>query len=66
MAVVGILLRDAPLVDMLADRCTARLPVHADVVGVHLVVVPADIVACQTPPYEPEFRIELVKPSRPL
>lgn len=50
----------------LADRCTVRLPVHADVVGVHLAVAPSDIVECHVPPYEPEFRIELVKPARPL
>lgn len=50
----------------LADRCTARLPVHANVVGVHLAVAPADIVECHVPPYEPAFRIELVKPARPL
>lgn len=50
----------------LANRCTARLPVHADVVGVHLAVAPSDIVECHVPPYEPEFRIELVKPARPL
>ena len=50
----------------LADRCTARLPVHADVVGVHLAVASSDIVECHVPPYEAEFRIELVKPARPL
>ena len=50
----------------LVDRCTDHLPVHADVVGVHLAVAPSDIVECHVPPYEPEFSIELVKPSRPL
>lgn len=49
----------------LADRCTARLPVHADVVGVHLAVAPSDIVECHVPPYEKEFKIDLVKPFRP-
>ena len=48
----------------LADRCTTRLPVHADVVGVRLAVAPADIVECHVPPYEAEFKIELVKPAR--
>jgi pyrimidine operon attenuation protein/uracil phosphoribosyltransferase len=50
----------------LVDRCTARLPVHADVVGLHLAVAPTDIVECHVPPYEKKLRIELVKPPRPL
>ena len=50
----------------LVDRCTAHLPVHADVVGVHLAVAPSGIVECHVPPYEPEFRIDLVKPARSL
>jgi pyrimidine operon attenuation protein/uracil phosphoribosyltransferase len=48
----------------LADRRTARLPVHADVVGVQLAVAPADIIECHVPPYETDFKIELVKPVR--
>jgi pyrimidine operon attenuation protein/uracil phosphoribosyltransferase len=48
----------------LADRCTARLPVHADVVGLNLAIAPADILECHVPPYEAEFKIELVKPAR--
>ena len=48
----------------LADRRTAQLPVHADVVGVQLAVASADIVECHVPPYETEFKIELVKPPR--
>ena len=48
----------------LADRCTTRLPVHADVVGLKLAVAPSDIVECHVPPYEAEFKIELVKPAR--
>lgn len=48
----------------LADRCTARLPVHADVVGLKLAVAPADIIEYHVPPYEMDFKIELVKPPQ--
>lgn len=48
----------------LADRCTARLPVHADVVGLKLAVAPQDIVECHVPPYESDLRIEWVRPAR--
>ncbi|THF62625.1 phosphoribosyltransferase family protein [Pseudothauera rhizosphaerae] len=47
-------------VAVLAERCIARLPLHADVVGVRLQVAPGDIVECHVPPYEPAFAIELV------
>ncbi|MCK9986394.1 MAG: pyrimidine operon attenuation protein / uracil phosphoribosyltransferase [Azoarcus sp.] len=49
------------LVVTLADRCVTRLPIHADVVGVRLQVAPPDVVECNVPPYEPTFRIELLK-----
>jgi len=49
---------------VLADRCTARLPVRADVVGVRLQVAAGDVVECNVPPYEPTFRIELLRPRR--
>lgn len=52
------------LVATLVDRCVARLPVHADVVGVRLEVAPGSIVDCHVPPYEPDFRIDLVLPER--
>jgi len=51
-------------VAVLADRCVARLPVHAEVVGVRLEVAPGSIVDCHVPPYEPDFRIDLVLPER--
>ncbi len=44
---------------MLADRHVTCLPLHADVVGVHLQLAPSDIVECHVPPYEPEFKIVL-------
>ena len=49
----------------LVDRVTTRLPVHADVVGARLGIAPPDIIECHVPPYEPDFRIELVQPARP-
>ena len=48
---------------VLADRCTAQLPVHADIVGVRLQVAPGDVVECHVPPYEEGFRIELLRPD---
>ncbi|SMF01216.1 bifunctional pyr operon transcriptional regulator/uracil phosphoribosyltransferase PyrR [Pseudogulbenkiania subflava] len=48
---------------MLADRHVTRLPLHADVVGLHLQVAPPDIVECHVPPYEAEFKIVLRKPA---
>lgn len=49
----------------LVDRCVTRLPVRTDVVGVRLDVAPSDIIECNVPPYEPEFRIELLQPNLP-
>jgi pyrimidine operon attenuation protein/uracil phosphoribosyltransferase len=47
----------------LVDRGVARLPIRADVVGVRLQVPPGSIVECHVPPYEPDFRIERVRPA---
>ena len=57
--------RGAPVIRaaVLADRCTAQLPVAADIVGVRLQVAAGDVVECHVPPYEPEFRIELLRPQ---
>ena len=49
---------------VLADRCCAVLPVKADVVGLHLQVAPGDVVECNVPPYEDEFKIEVLRPDR--
>ena len=51
-------------VAVLADRCAATLPIHADVIGARLQIAPAGIVECHVPPYEPDFRIELLQPQR--
>lgn len=48
---------------VLADRCVAKLPVHADIVGVSLQVAAGDVVECHVPPYEAAFRIELLRPT---
>ena len=57
--------RGAPVIRaaVLVDRCTAQLPVAADIVGVRLQVAAGDVVECHVPPYEPGFRIELLRPS---
>jgi pyrimidine operon attenuation protein/uracil phosphoribosyltransferase len=48
----------------LVDRGIAQLPIHAAVVGVRLDVAPPDIIECNVPPYEPEFKIELLQLER--
>jgi pyrimidine operon attenuation protein/uracil phosphoribosyltransferase len=48
---------------VLADRCVARLPVNADIVGVRLQIAPGDIVECNVPPYEDDLKIELLRPQ---
>ncbi|MEN9903948.1 MAG: hypothetical protein RLZZ555_513 [Pseudomonadota bacterium] len=49
---------------VLADRCAATLPIVADVVGARLQIAPAGIIECHVPPYEPDWRIELLQPQR--
>ncbi len=49
---------------VLVDRGAAKLPVRTDIVGVTLDVAPTDIIECNVPPYEPEFKIDLLRPSR--
>jgi pyrimidine operon attenuation protein/uracil phosphoribosyltransferase len=65
-AVTYLSQRGAPAIRaaVLADRCTVRLPLRADVVGVRLQVAAGDVVECNVPPYEPTFRIDLLRPSR--
>jgi len=46
---------------LLIDRCCAALPVRADIVGLSLQVAPDDVVECQVPPYEDEFRIDILR-----
>lgn len=66
LKVVDYLARKRPAeirVAMLADRGAVRLPVKADVLGLRLDIAPPDVIECNVPPYEPEFKIELLKLS---
>ncbi len=49
---------------VLVDRGVAKLPVRTDVTGVRLDVAQGDIIECNVPPYEDEFKIELLQPLR--
>lgn len=57
--------RGAPVIRaaVLADRCVTQLPIRADIVGLRLEVAPGDVVECHVPPYEAEFRVELLRPA---
>lgn len=44
---------------VLVDRGIARLPIHADVVGLRLQVPDNDVIECRVPPYEPHFQVEI-------
>lgn len=48
---------------VLVDRGANKLPVRVDISGVRLDVAPPDIVECNVPPYETEFKIDLLKPT---
>jgi pyrimidine operon attenuation protein / uracil phosphoribosyltransferase len=45
---------------VLVDRCVCQQPVHADIVVVQLQVAPEDVAECHVPPYEADFRIEVL------
>ena len=49
---------------VLVDRGVTRLPIRADITGMRLDVAPQDIIECNVPPYEPEFRIDLLRPDQ--
>jgi pyrimidine operon attenuation protein/uracil phosphoribosyltransferase len=48
---------------VLVDRGAAKLPVRTDIVGMRLDVAPSDIIECHVPPYESDFRIDLLQPG---
>jgi pyrimidine operon attenuation protein/uracil phosphoribosyltransferase len=48
---------------VLVDRGAAKLPVRTDIVGVTLNVAPPDIIECNVPPYEAEFKIDVLRPQ---
>jgi pyrimidine operon attenuation protein / uracil phosphoribosyltransferase len=47
---------------VLVDRGASKLPVRCDITGVRLDIAPDDIIECNVPPYEEEFKIELLQP----
>lgn len=49
---------------VLVDRGVEKLPVRADIVGVRLDVAPTNIIECNVPPYEGNFKIDLVQAGR--
>ena len=49
---------------VLVDRGVTRLPIRADITGMRLDVAPQDIIECNVPPYEAEFRIDLLRPDK--
>ncbi|MDP3481892.1 MAG: phosphoribosyltransferase family protein [Sulfuricella sp.] len=48
---------------VLVDRGVTLLPIRADITGMRLDVAPQDIIECNVPPYEAEFRIDLLRPD---
>lgn len=48
---------------VLVDRGASKLPVRTDIVGVRLDIAPPDIIECNVPPYEDQFRIDLLQPE---
>lgn len=46
---------------VLVDRCVSTQPIRADVVGIRLQTALDDIVECHVPPYEADFRIEIIR-----
>jgi pyrimidine operon attenuation protein / uracil phosphoribosyltransferase len=48
---------------VLVDRGANKLPVRVDISGVRLDVAPPDIIECNVPPFETEFKIDLFTPT---
>ncbi len=48
---------------VLVDRGASKLPVRCDIAGVRLDIAPGDIIECNVPPYEDEFKIEVLQPN---
>ncbi|HRQ47262.1 MAG TPA: phosphoribosyltransferase, partial [Rhodocyclaceae bacterium] len=46
---------------VLVDRCIARLPVVADIVGARLQISHPDVIECNVPPYEQDLRIDVCR-----
>lgn len=50
---------------VLVDRGASKLPVRCDIAGVRLDIAPGDIIECNVPPYETQFKIEVLQPNYP-
>ncbi|MDD5240949.1 MAG: phosphoribosyltransferase family protein [Sulfuricella sp.] len=50
---------------VLVDRGVTLLPIRADITGMRMDVAPQDIIECNVPPYEAEFKIDLLQPDKP-
>ena len=48
---------------VLVNRGVSKLPIRTDISGVRLEVAPTNIVECNVPPYEDEFKIEILQPA---
>ncbi|OHC31616.1 MAG: phosphoribosyltransferase [Pseudomonadales bacterium RIFCSPLOWO2_12_59_9] len=46
---------------VLVDRCISQQPVHADIIGLRLQIAGSDVIECNVPPYEADFRIDLLR-----
>lgn len=44
---------------VLVDRCVGTQPVHADITGIRLQVAASDVIECNVPPYEADFRVDV-------
>lgn len=67
LKVVSYLVQKQPAairVAVLVERAGRCLPLAADVVGTRLEIAPPDIIECHVPPFESDFRIELLQPGR--
>ena len=47
---------------VLVDRGANKLPVRTDIAGIRLDVAPSHIIECNVPPYEADFKIDLLQP----
>lgn len=48
---------------VLVDRGVSRFPIRIDITGIRFDIAPTDIIECNVPPYEAEFRVDLLKPT---
>lgn len=51
---------------VLVHRHVEEMPLRADIIGAHLQVASGDVVECHVPPYEEQFKIELLRLDRTI